>query len=459
MSIKSFYKRHSNKIKTYLPFLALFIIVFVVFRLANLEFGDDQWFRDRTGIDLFEYLSQRWGNWSSRIIIESIMMTLLKMPSIIWAAISAGMLTLAAFSISKIFTNFTAKTNLLVATIVCLYPLIEMGETGWYATSLNYLLPLGLGLFSLVPIANVCRGRKTPKILYPLYSIALLIACNQEQMCALILGFHIVFIVYLAKVKKIHDKYLYFQLFLAILGIMLTLICPGNSNRTSSEIANWYPEFGSFGVITKAFLGFATTILTIIYEPNLIVVALVTLLPILCIKLKNESFLTKIISFIPIGLIVVLNNYFHAFNSFELLQRPKVFLVNSGNITFGPTAILTFVICALFVAAIFYTIFKTFKKEKFLLAIILAAGMMSRFIIGFSPTIYASGIRTYMFLDFSMIIVILFVMMAIQKKDQIVYRVLFSILGGLVILQMLNTYQLAPQIYSPAYNHATAISK
>ena len=64
-----------------------------------------------------------------------------------------------------------------------------------------------------------------------------------------------------------------------------------------------------------------------------------------------------------------------------------------------------------------------------------------------------------MFLDFSMIIVILFVMMAIQKKDQIVYRVLFSILGGLVILQMLNTYQLAPQIYSPAYNHATAISK
>ena len=133
--------------------------------------------------------------------------------------------------------NKNENMTLLIAMII-IYPMMQMNSAGWAATTINYMWPMALGLFSLIPIRKVWDGEKIKFWQYPLYVIALLFSANQEQACAILFGTYLLFaILMVIKNKKIHP-FIVIQNILVIASLIFILTCPGNSVRTQTEITN-----------------------------------------------------------------------------------------------------------------------------------------------------------------------------------------------------------------------------
>ena len=75
---------------------------------------------------------------------------------------------------------------------------------------------------------------------------------------------------------------------------------------------------------------------------------------------------------------------------------------------------INIVMIVLIIICLFFIFGKS--KKAYLIILILAAGLVSRIIIGFSPTIFASGLRTFIYFYFALLIVNLLVVDNIFKK-------------------------------------------
>lgn len=417
------------------PFLVLFTVMFICHMLFKINWGDDTWFKTALDNGIFNYISNRYNTWSSRIIIEIIMIYLLQLPSFIWGLLDSAIITLIAYSITKLFS---IKNNWLSVILVCIYPLYEMCGAGWYATTLNYLWPLAFGLISLFPIKNAIDGKKENKYMYPIYLFSTLFACNQEQMCAIIFCFYIILLIYLYKNKKI-NKLILFQFILSFISLIFILTCPGNDLRNVSEIQSWYPNYEYFGLIAKIFLGIVTTFIYSVYNLNTVIFIFSILLPIFVFK-KNKSKIVRTISVIPFIIYCWVNLFSSIFYSLfpkigELIEISKIYASSPESINLCPSSIFIFVISFLFFFSILFSIYKIFEKEqKYLFCLIFLAGFASRVIMGFSPTVYASGMRTFLFLDFSVIMII-----ANMLNQEIKLKNYYLILSIFASLQIIHT--------------------
>lgn len=416
--------------KKEMTFYGISLLVLVCFHLLIQNFyADDIFFEKIELINIFDWLVSRYYTWSSRIFIEFILVLMLKMPYIIWCIINSLMMILISYCISYLFTKNTFKNKFLALLFVCLYPFYKMSGAGWYATTLNYLWPMSLGLFSFIPIKNALLKKNNNKLMCVFYSLSIIFACNHEQMCTLILAFYLLFILFLYKQQKL-NKYILFQFLLAFLSIIYILTCPGNDARLSSEILSWYPEFENFSIIQKCIVGFLSTISRIILRLE---VPFVLLLIGNIYLLSHDKLLLKLNSYIPIFLIVI----FRTFDFF--LTRLNIY--ETKIISFDSSMILIIMLSSILIISILISLYFIFYKLKgnlkFFVPLIFISGLLSRLILTFSPTVYASGDRTFIFFDFSIIIILILIANNFIKKDMTF--LLSIILFILVLLQMLNT--------------------
>lgn len=419
----------------YFPFVILFSIMFLCHILFKINWGDDVWFENALNDGLINYIVTRYDNWSSRIIIEIVMIIMLKLPKIFWCLFDSALITLIAYSISKIFS---IKNNWISVLLVCLYPFHEASSAGWYATTLNYIWPLAIGLFSLIPIKNAVDNKKEKKYMYPLYIISTLFACNQEQMCAIIFCFYLILIIYLYKKEKL-TKFIVVQFILSLISLLFILSCPGNEVRNISEITLWYPSYKYFGLFGKLFLGIVTTFIYSVYNLNIVIFFLAILIP--YVLRKNKNIMTKIISYIPLSIFIAFNLFTSVFSNIfpsigKLIEVSKMYASSPNGISVSISSIFILFVSIGFFASFFYSLYKLFDKDKkYLICLIYLAGLASRIIMGFSPTVYASGMRTFLFLDFAVIIIMANVLNEKVKINKNCY-VYLSIIA---ILQIINT--------------------
>lgn len=433
-------KLDNNKITIAL----IFIILVFAHCLFRINTADDIFFKNIELSNIFTWLGTRYNEWSSRLIIEFIMVILLHLPAIIWYILDSLMILLVAYSISYLFTKNTMRDKILSLVLTCIYPFFEMGGAGWYATTINYLWPMACGLFSLTAIKNVLDGKKEKLWMYPLYSLALLVACNQEQMCALIFGFYLIFIIYMIKEKQ-NNKFLIFQFLLVVMSLIFILTCPGNNLRNIVETARWYPEFTSLTLVEKSILGILTTVAMNIMNLKIPFILLIILIPFLL--RKNNNVFIKINSFIPLIIVGILNIFSNIFQQFYssitgIITGFRSFIIGASAINLHSmntiVVLLIAIIMILSISLSLYFIMKE-KDEKlqYLLPIIFLAGLASRVIMGFSPTVFESGVRTFLFYDFSIIICILVLITRCFDNKKI--NDITTWFGLLAIFQICNT--------------------
>ena len=245
-----------------------------------------------------------------------------------------------------------------------------------------------------------------------LYSTALLYAANQEQMALILCSIYILFSVYFFYTNN-SSRYIILQTCICLASLVFILSAPGNHARLLKETTKWFPDYNLLTFMDKFILGFTTTILPYILNFDSIFITFCLFISISVWKKHNKA-LYRLVSLIPLFFSVFFNLYekficriIPSLTDMYIRYPEKVLLKNIHIINFNHlTSYFSLIIGVITVGTIFFSIFLVFGNSKsgWLCLTIFSIGFCSRIIMGFSPTIFASGLRTYTFLYFSLII-------------------------------------------------------
>ncbi len=413
----------------YFPFILFFIAIVILHtRIVNIN-GDDVYFSkilQENNQNIGEYLQMRYMTWTSRLLIEGTMVFLLKFQLLFWKIINIGMYLLLAISISKLVNTKKSRIlNYVICALILMIPINLINETGWVATTMNYLWVVALGLYTLTTVRKYADGRKIRWWEYPIYVLFTLYACNQEQMAVVILAVLSVFLLYQCITKKIkyvlqHNRFLMVQWLIAICSLLFILTCPGNKERTVAELATWYPEYANFNILEKVELGLTTLMKPLVLKINIFCILLTGAIWLVVCK-KRKQTIYKWIAAIPLLGCTI----FTIFREQVVLILPKIgewITMFEQNILIMPMSqisldkVLFLLFYIIFLCSIpigLYLAFGKTKKGAIAIGIYLLA-VATKMVIGFSPTVFASGNRTILCLYVGFIIEI--IMLAQEAK-------------------------------------------
>lgn len=403
-------------LKTHQWILYLVVFIIAVFFHLNQQLGvyDDVFFQQKSSeLGIINFVSMRYNVWTSRLIIEALMIILLQLPSIVWIISDSLMYVIVYYSLSKMFNNSKSTAiNCLILLLIFLVPFSYFGTAGWYATTTNYLWPLALGLYSLLICMERFREKNVSTLKYFFVFISIIYATNQEQVCALILGYLILFnLVYYFKNKKLSR--LYISLFIiSIIMLVFHMTCPGNQMRTISEINTWFPGFKNLTMLEKAVLGYIGVFSSLFTNKNIIFVLFLCLMPI-CVILYKGKKIDLVISILPICEILFI------YISSKLVTIPyignlynyvKIYANKIDTVDFSTESFICIIILStVFLFSIIYIITK-YTNNFLMKNVILISGILSKMILGFSPTVFVSGVRTSIYLYYAILIIILLIL-------------------------------------------------
>lgn len=388
----------SSRFPLFLYALFSIILSFVV----SLHIGDDPWFKNvlANGVYFSEwkgFLVGRYNGWSSRIIIEALLILIVHLP-FLWRILNAAAMIWIAQALSMFFNR---DKDRLVAWFIsigmAMLPIGIFNSAGWIATTLNYVWPLSLGLFAMLPIRNRLYGIKTPRYLYPIAVLCLVYATNQEQMCAVIFAVFGLFSVYFWFKEKRVDLFTIMGTLLSVCGFVFILTCPGNTARSAAEIAAVFPQFSSFSLFSKLEMGFVHAVFEFSLCPNFFFLVFSFVL-FSVVLLREKRLSLKLFPLIPLISSTVIIVFFVLFIKISkayylAVYQPEALMGNNTwwiFIVFSAVLGLT-VLISLFLA------FKDKIKAAFSLFIILL-GLATAWVMGFSPTVWVSENRTRAFM-------------------------------------------------------------
>ncbi len=436
-------KKHNNFLENilknpYLPFILLFMVMMVIHSFTNF-FRDDLYFSTQLlNTNLFDYIKMRYLTWSSRIITE-VYFVFFTNHRTLWIFIDSFAYSLIAYLLGKLLNKENnTKINWVITMMTLIYPFTDMSSAGYITTTIFYIWPLLSFLYIMYIVKQKLEDKKISKWQIFLLGVAIINAVTSEQACLLTAGF-----TFLAILKKIIDKNFKIKnnkTLLAILGCCLLYLifiatCPGNHMRTISETATWYPNYANFNILPKIYLGIVPAF-SVIMSNGVIITLTSLFLCLLTFKNDNKNY-NKMISLILLvffasttifknNLLNVFPNFAHFYDILALESLPELNLLN----------ILPFGLCCVSLAGIIYLLYINFKGN-ILIPIIFLAGFCSRFIMGFSPTVFASHERTAIFFYFSMLIINIIIYLKLQKSKNILY--VDALLIILMLCSVVNT--------------------
>ena len=427
-----------NFIIKYYPFILFFVLMLVMHLVMGVNGDDIKYAKVLSNQTLVDYINYRYHNWSSRLVIESILVVLVRQNMIIWEILDCVLYTFAVYYAIKLFNHKDSKHIAFLGVLLFLmYPFHEMASAGWMATTLNYLWCFALAMISSIPLINLAYGKKTNVLVYVISILALIFAVNQEQSCALIFGLNFIFLANNLLKKEKLNKYNIFVVLVSFASLIFILTCPGNSIRYATEVSYWYPQFADYGILEKIYLGIIPTFALLLEEK--IIFPLFYLILTLATLTKVENKYLKYILYLNIFFILFLvvfktlldiSTLGIALNSatlshltapfgtiVDLIPPLKNALIVMSYETISDINVLTIVIALYLLIGSCLMLVKVFDGFKGL--ILFMAGFMSKFITAFSPTVFVSGPRTLMFFYFILIMLILMLIVKLFDEDKI----------------------------------------
>lgn len=388
----------------------VFMLIVIVQHLVMREFSGDAVKAFSTVLNtrtLPQALQYRYETWTSRILIEAPLILLAHhMHVFLWAVIDVAMFAILWWALNQL-TN--SRYPWLVTALILIYPMAEMKSAGWMATTINYLWPLALMLVAALSLATLYRRQSLSWWLALLALFSEVFATNFESVAAfylIILAFFSIAMICFRRVTLKGTLFVGIQWLIAGANATLSLVCPGNWVRNQSQIAAWMPDFVSFSPIDKLVMGVNTTVLQLLSANLIFVIFCVVLVGYTWFHSGTQNKFVLGLSMIPAASVVVV---WIAPTFFPTLPTVfKDFTTKTGLSAvnyYSPTSYLVFVWSMLILASIVIVLFNQAESlfQGSLLASVIAAGIASRGLMGFSPTLFASDLRTFIFFDFAMI--------------------------------------------------------
>lgn len=353
-----------------------FIFLIIYFWKSELS-GDDLAYFKTVDVTWSWIINTRYLAWSSRVFIDVLIPffvdheLLLKITCIVFLLISPLILL-------KLFKGNTLIHLLFCFVIISLFPYYEMKTAGFAATVLNYYFPIVLGLFLCAAIYNNCKFNLLSFFIILIVGI---FACNHEQCVVIIFTFSLFAII--SSWPHLNVRALE-TLVISILSLVFIFMSPGNAVRMSQEMQNWMPEFATFSLFAKVYMGITTTFYNLCYHNNLPFVFCFVVL-VLCLTKKLRW---AIASLIVLSICQELLR--KRFKSTELLEN-ATWLTSYPSLT-----LILFFTYAFVLLLISVKLDMSFQNRVVIIVMILLAFAL-RGVIGLSPTVFASGVRTSIF--------------------------------------------------------------
>jgi len=374
--------------------------------------GDDIYFADNiNGIFDGEFLKARYLGWSSRLIIEFFIGLFLHLPSILWRILNPFIIVLLGLALSKLFVTYEKRlSNWFIVFLLFLYPFREIFTGGWITISLNYVWPLTFGFSALVVLKKIIQAKNIRVYEYILSGLSLLFAANQEIMGAILLLIYLAAGGYLIYKKRLH-WFVVVSFAICLLGLLFIFTAPGNSVRALTEARKFFVDFPYLSLIERLEIGLSATLAQYFFNFSFLFF-IFTLLLFLAVSHKHDGIFFKAYALVPLFTLLLFGNSIHSIVDplFPYLATvgpdiSKYGLITLGNFTRIQSYIPLFLLYTSLLT-IFGSLYIIFENTWLSLLSIgtLLLGLLSRMVMAFSPTIFASGLRTY-FLLFAAILI------------------------------------------------------
>ncbi len=444
----------SSRVTRCFVVFAFFALVYCM--LEPFPVGDDTWFASQGAMGFSQFAAFRYYNWSSRNIIEAALLFFATHSSIIARVFTAAVLTLLAAVLFRMFTSKTDKGAIFVCAIIPVFAAFDahavdryfslLTQTGFMATTLNYLYPLAFGVVALYPLKKLSDGEKICWYDWIICPLCLVFAANQEQMCCVLLASYILFGINFLIEKKLH-LIVILQTALSLASLVFILTCPGNSSRLLQETLTWNARFSFFDFSKKLDIGVSGA-LDYFLQTNLLLILLSILLAVLIFKKYNDVF-SRTVALVPLCVSLafgpfssLLDELFGGLTtSFAKAGIEYGWLGLTGEPALAPP--FKFFVGCVAVVAVAVCLYLAFghRKKTLVMLLIFGMGLATRAMLGFSPTAVISGTRTAFFLMAALLVlcVSLFDEIELECGDRTAGRLLCGTLalGCLAYITML----------------------
>lgn len=368
------------------------------------------------GTSFFGYLKMRYSLWTSRVFLEAAFVAVSKLPFLIWKALDTFAFVIIYWGIHKTL-NLKGYADIIAAMALGSYIFLQMASAGWKITSIIYIWTFASAEVCFVILKRSFDGKRQSVLEYVFYIICMLFTCNYEIMAGIMLFVYSALGIW--RFNEKNKKYIYSGIVLQISSLLFIFLNPGNRLRMASEIA-LSNEYSQISFWDKCRIGLVSTFEHFVSIPNVLYGMLCLLLAILLLK-KSKNITQKVIGFLPLAIDIALSLYYVIKDILlggkrnYVFDEPAMLPPNTGEWVRQLLLIALFLISAI---AIIYSLYHIFEDKNafYLSVLILAAGFASRFAMSFSPSVYASGTRTFtqMYLSFVWIIA----MLAPELKDK-----------------------------------------
>ena len=371
--------------------LIIFSVIVCYFNfIAEFNFGDDVPSKSRP-LNL-DSIINAYLTWTGRIVPTILQFFLSQHPLVFRIANSMIMIGMPVATWILVDKNKKLSNLTLIVLLFMLYDYVEMRTAGLITTYSTYYWNLFANVLFYISIRHYLKSSNILSLDLVLAVFVGLIACQME-VASLIntMIFGALFVADYYKNRVLNKKILLLML-VPLLSLVFFLTCPGTHNRGVAETITWLPEFSSYTMPYKLYLGLSETLLYYFNSKSILLMLFLGALLVNVVKKELSLSYLFIVLFCLAGYFIVRNSDLILKFSNITKTKPYVFLV--------------FLLCfCVFVMLIICKLFETKLDVLLLLNGILLLGFLTRVIMGFSPTLYASSTRTYMYCDFSILVV------------------------------------------------------
>lgn len=399
--------------------LLLFYLPFHIF-LSPTYWDDAQFARilETYHNDLLQYTLDRYTSWSSRITIELLLPFLTTWPAIVWKCLNLFMIALLycdlVWILGHLFGLREKKMYLLTAVLLCAFPFSIMAQTGWIATTTNYLWVIALGLFAInrmLKAGLLEQSLSKGEVLCA--ALAVLYCASFESMAAILFLVELGLLAFCIKNNKKCPAVVWIGMGLTAVFLIYILCCPGNRLRPVRDAEYWMPEYFELSFPDKLRMGILSSYMHFVSLPSPVFFILNVII-FLC--WKGESLGRRLIAAIPVLTDAAWTGWFMV--NYLLGWRTLTYQVPTPLPETWPDKVeqgLLLATVAVWFAVALYTLFCR-AREKWSAAVILILACLPEIAVGLTPTVIASILRTMIYLYMAMILLI--VMMTENEKGK-----------------------------------------
>ena len=422
-------KNRRNKILIYASCIAFFGLMSVLHWNMSLDLSDDGIFKEvLKNQTLAQHISNLYFVTNGKIFPDSMAAIFTYLNPVIWKTVNIVILFIIAVCIQKLFVPSRSIALCLFAVFLLDFGLLP--SAGYVATSANYVWTSAATLIALLPLKYADRFRRY-LWMYPICMLAGIYAGNQELSGAVVVTVYTLYVGESLFAKTKICRYIWIQYGISVLSLIFLLTAPGHINRSSAYHKFCIPEYLTLDFFEKFIRGITSTA-SVIITGQTFIWPLFCFLLMLAVWIKNRNKFIRFVSLVPLAGSLILGNFQKYLLPEKIINRLSYYTSWSYSVpdyryidaitytkwySYIPLA-AALILLGLVVLQILWAFGKT--KKGIVLFLTFAAGFCTRITMGFSPTLYGSSFRTFIFLYIALGICIVMLLDEIMKsKDRV----------------------------------------